>query len=186
MKDIFKLLILFLILSSYIWGPFLFVPVYFSYISYIYPKVEKEIPMKILNYPEVTKAEILRDEDILEFTIDIHLEDNKRLLLGNVNEKLKGNIRIERVDDLKMAGNVLYPKLLSHLLGIKIKSVKDIIINYNKIYELVETWPNFSKLKETGNDSRSEIKKRHPDLFIPIEFNGEKYILATMSWEEDF
>jgi hypothetical protein len=141
----------------------------------------------ILGLPEVKCASILYDEDFFELSIEIFLTNGGRLLLGKVNEWSSGDIIIYRVGDFEFFGfgYKLRPDFLGFMIKEKIKTVKDIIVHYDKIYALIISWPNLSELKESKDETVSQIFNRRPDLFVPIYFKGKKYVFAITRWDDN-
>jgi hypothetical protein len=139
----------------------------------------------------VEEAKILYDKEILEFCIEIDLVNNGKLRLERVNRKLKGRILVSRVGDFGIYISERYGysrriklDLLSYITGHNLESVSDITENYDDIYSCVKKWTNISQLKETGDIYASQTIERYPDLFDCVVFNGEKYLLAVIDWND--
>jgi hypothetical protein len=128
------------LLLIWIISPVFFFFCYNTSISIDYANIKAGIPEIIMTYQGVESVEILYDEDFLEFEIDIHLIHSGRLLLGNVNDKLRGNFRIERVGNYDiLLYDLLTNDMLGFLLHTRLDSVKDVVLNYNKVYSLVKS-----------------------------------------------
>jgi hypothetical protein len=197
MKQEKKLFILFVLLNPVslflyiiLFGIPIYVFIYGTYLSNNYSKITNELLNKMLNYPGVTHAEIILDDDFFELQIALALKNEGTLLLTNVNERLKGNFVIIRVGNYRVVGfnRSFTLKDIELVLGIVVKSVKDVVINYDKIYTLLETWPNLSELKEKEDKSVSNIIDRLPHLFkrYPGLFANEECVFATMDWNDEW
>lgn len=191
-----KLFILFVLLnpvSLFLYGVLFGVPIYVfiygTYLSNNYSKITNELLNEMLNYPELSHAEIVLDDDFFELQIALALKNGGTLLLTNVNERLRGNFVIIRVGNYRVVGNPSFTlKDIEPVLGIRAKSVKDVVVNYDKIYALLKTWPNLSELKEKEDESVSDITGRVPHLFkrYPGLFANEECIFATMDWDDEW
>jgi hypothetical protein len=197
MKQEKKLFILFVLLNPVslflyiiLFGIPIYIFIYGTYLSNNYQKITNELLNKMLNYTEVSHAEIILDDDFFELQIALALKNGGTLLLTNVNERLKGNFVIIRVGNYRVVGfnRSFTLKDVDLTLGIAVKSVKDVVVNYDKIYALLETWPNLSELKEKEDESVSNIIDRLPHLFkrYPDLFVNEECIFATMDWDDEW
>jgi hypothetical protein len=179
--------ILICVISIFIlWYPSLFIIdfIYYFYQGHLdYHKVKDEIPIKIMLYPGVKRAEVLNDEDYFEFTIAIYLENGGQLKLGNVSNNLRGSFRIERVGNYDLTRGIGFTnKELSFILGYRIHSVRDIVMKYDKVHSLLKTWPNFSDFRESPDESFYQIIEKNKNLIKTIQYKGETYLLFTYNW----
>jgi len=158
--------------------------------------VEERLLQKIKKKPEVYDVEILFYTGILksEFTIRIIFIDEVSLIIENVNpwgRSTRKGMRITYCNDYfvlisHIDGHNFNPRLnmclLSNVIKIKMKSVIEIIENYQIISQHIKNWPDLSVYKIHENERLYEVRDRldlvnlFPDFIVTI--NNQKYFLS--------
>ena len=147
-------------------GVFFLITIFYVYIVFMQKKYDSNIQniTKIISGIDenINYVNILYNEGdfyTISATIDISFGENKGLIISRVNENLRGDdMRIEKLGGYRFIGfnsdfsgsPYLHKKILETELSIELKTVIDIIKNYDKIYSFVESLEDIDSEKYTN------------------------------------
>lgn len=159
------------------------------YFHFIYPRLIKTIPDRIINSTNVKEASVF-EEDLSELQITIVFNNGGQIELWNTNEHLKGDIAIKRFNKYGFyifSRKGLYRSsinlnLLNCLLDKNIKTIFDIIENYDAISSLIRSWPNVSELRESKDETIKQIIEKKQVSLPSVILNGEEVFFALINY----
>jgi len=153
-----------------------------------------DIPAMINSDSAVLNAEIIYNEGVYdaEFYIRILFVDGNSLEVRGVNQRGKGEMEIEKVNDYRImivnrngvsirAEQEL--ELWSTITGLQFKTIMDIVKNYDVFCKCIESWPDLSDYRQ-DNEKNYEVKNRMLRYFSlnnKITFDKQEYFFFKIS-----